>query len=72
MAKKNQRVVVEEKYFKLIERKAELLDQMFDDMSGLLAVGPDSFKEFAKIQKDWDKADASHLVGLEEPYKEPK
>ncbi len=72
MAKKNQRLVVFEKYFNLIERKADLLDRMFDDLDGSLTIGVDSFKEFNKIQRDWDKSEASDFAGLEEPYKEPK
>lgn len=70
MAKKNDRVVVNKTYFELIVRKAELLDQMFDGDS--VAVDLVTIKNKAQIDKAWDKAEAWHLDGSAEPYKEPK
>lgn len=67
MAKKEQKVVVNKTYFDLIERKANLLDQMVYEGDGI-AVDPDSLKELAQIRRTWDKHDAYQFIGTEEPY----
>ena len=50
MAKKIKKVVVSEAYLTLLERKAMLLDSMFE-ARGRIAVHPDNFKDFVKLDK---------------------
>ena len=69
-SKTQKKVVINQAYFELIERKAELLDEMTDG-SDSFALAPEHFKTMAKLQKDWDKADGGSLKGCE-PYVEPK
>jgi hypothetical protein len=72
MAKKNERVVVNRGYFELIERKAYLLDQVFDNGTADVSIDIETIKEYAKLRKAWDKSRAFDFSGTEEPYKEPK
>lgn len=74
MAKKIKKVVVDAVYFGLIRRKAELLDAMTEAAGGGqgIAVYEEDLKKLGRIQKDWDKADASSLEDIELPYEEPK
>ena len=50
MAKKIKKVVVSEAYLTLLERKATLLDSMFE-ARGRIAVHSDNFKDFVKLDK---------------------
>jgi hypothetical protein len=70
-SKKDKKVVVNQAYFELIHRKAELLDVMCAD-AGSIAVHASSFKDYDRIVKDWDRAGASDFEGTETPYKEPE
>ncbi len=70
-SKSEKRVVVNQAYFELIERKAQLLESMFENAGdGEIDIYVSVFKDWAKIQKDWDKADADSLDGSE-PYVPP-
>jgi hypothetical protein len=69
MPKKIKKIVVSEVYFNLIERKASLLDRLFD--GDVVSVSVSEFKEKTQIDKAWDKAEAYDLEGSE-PYQEPK
>lgn len=61
--------MVNQAYFELIERKAELLDGMTDGTDSII-IGANDFKALSKITKDWDKIEASDLAGSA-PYEEP-
>jgi hypothetical protein len=73
VAKKIKRVVADKTYLDLLIRKADLLDALFVGNDGA-AVGAavvtvESLKEWAAIERAWDKAGGcSDLV---EPYEEP-
>lgn len=71
MAKRDKKVVVNEIYLRLIQRKATLLDEMAAGSESGLQVYPDHLKGLTKVYKDWDKAGAEYLEG-DEPYTEPK
>jgi hypothetical protein len=69
MAKKKiQRVVVDKTYLELLERKAQLLDGMFD--GDIISFTAEIIKEYARIEKACNKGD--FLGGAVEPYEEPK
>jgi hypothetical protein len=68
MAKKKiQRVVVDKTYLELLEKKAELLDGVF--VEGAVSFSVETIKEYARIEKAWNKGDFLCTV---EPYEEPK
>lgn len=70
-SKAEKKVVVNQAYFELVDRKAQMLDGMFENaIEGEIVVHVSIFKDWAKIQKDWDKADADSLDGSE-PYVPP-
>lgn len=73
MAKKNARVVVDQKYFELLQQKAAMLDEGFDnaDRFDQFAVSKTMFKDYEKIEKEWQKIDFG-WGGGSEPYVEPK
>ena len=70
-SKKISRVVVNQAYFELVEKKAQMLDMMFDHVGeGEIVVGVSLFKDYGKVQKEWEKVDADSLDGSD-PYVEP-
>jgi len=71
MAKK--KVVVNQAYFELVERKARLLDSIFeDDYGGCAVISIETLKERTRIQTAWLKIDADSIAGTETPYKQEK
>lgn len=71
-SKRDKKVVVNQAYFELIERKAQALDQMYAvHEDGNLSVSATDLKTIEKIVVDWEKVDAGDLSGSE-PYTEPK
>jgi hypothetical protein len=68
--KKDKRMVVSARYLDLLEQKADLLNEMFDD-DGSLIVNTWTINAYAKLKSAWKKADADFL-SISEPYVEPK
>jgi hypothetical protein len=71
MAKKIKRVVADKTYFDLLMRKADLLDALFVGNDGAAVVTVESLKEWAQIERAWDRADGRNIDRVE-PYEEPK
>jgi hypothetical protein len=69
-SKRDKRVIVNEAYFYLIERKAFLLDEMTSESEGGVTVMPHMHKELSKLQAAYDKLDIG--VDVREAYVEPK
>lgn len=68
-AKKDKKVVVNQAYYELVVRKAELLDSMSSFGDGI-EVNAGNLKDLAKIQSDWDKVDAGRFEGTAKPFGE--
>jgi hypothetical protein len=70
-SKKDKRVIVNEVYFELVERKSQLLERIFKFAGdGEVIVHSTVVKDYLKIQKEWDKVEADLLDGSE-LYDEP-
>ena len=67
--KRTKKVVVDKIYFDLLVRKADLLDSMFCGEMGGVSLGVDSFKQWGKIEKEWEKSEfsADAIAQYEEP-----